>query len=272
MTPSSVTCPHCHTKFDITAMQLAAAKGSVRCGACLQMFDAAQQFEQAAQEAHHKAQASLSQLPAQSTQSMPVTEKLSSLPAVNINVVDAFLAQDKQRRKQLRWETHRAALLSIIAGVLMVVLGFQYLWFNRDILAMDRSLRPFYKYLCQSVGCKLPVLSNVKAIYSDDLMVRTHPDMLDALQVDAVMINGADFVQPFPNLVLTFSDLQGKVVATRSFAPSEYLYGELAGDTEMPINQPVRISLEIVDPGPQAINYWLTFAPTDESVVNRANN
>ena len=36
-------CPHCHTRFRITRSQLGAAQGLVRCGACLHVFNAAQQ-------------------------------------------------------------------------------------------------------------------------------------------------------------------------------------------------------------------------------------
>lgn len=35
-------CPHCGVKFQLTAQQLAAANGAVRCGACLQVFQANQ--------------------------------------------------------------------------------------------------------------------------------------------------------------------------------------------------------------------------------------
>jgi hypothetical protein len=32
------------------------------------------------------------------------------------------------------------------------------------------------------------------------LLVRSHPELADALVVDAVIVNGADFAQPFPEL------------------------------------------------------------------------
>ena len=45
MTDSFVTqCPHCHTSFRISRAQLGAAHGAVRCGACMRVFNAAQQL------------------------------------------------------------------------------------------------------------------------------------------------------------------------------------------------------------------------------------
>ncbi|MBV2134851.1 DUF3426 domain-containing protein [Pseudomonas sp. MAP12] len=45
MTESFVTqCPHCQTRFRVTRAQLGMARGAVRCGACLQVFNAAEQL------------------------------------------------------------------------------------------------------------------------------------------------------------------------------------------------------------------------------------
>ena len=45
MTDTFITqCPHCQTSFRLQRSQLTAARGSVRCGACLQVFNAASQI------------------------------------------------------------------------------------------------------------------------------------------------------------------------------------------------------------------------------------
>ncbi|MFP6800012.1 MAG: MJ0042-type zinc finger domain-containing protein, partial [Pseudomonas sp.] len=47
MTQSFVTqCPHCRTSFRVSLTQLGAAHGAVRCGACLHVFNAAQQLRE----------------------------------------------------------------------------------------------------------------------------------------------------------------------------------------------------------------------------------
>ncbi|KPA92626.1 zinc-ribbon domain/Protein of unknown function (DUF3426) [Pseudomonas asplenii] len=54
MTDSFVTqCPHCQTSFRVSHAQLSVARGVVRCGSCLQVFNAARQLleQRAAQEA-----------------------------------------------------------------------------------------------------------------------------------------------------------------------------------------------------------------------------
>ena len=45
MTDSFVTqCPHCQTSFRVNHAQLSVARGVVRCGSCLQVFNAAKQL------------------------------------------------------------------------------------------------------------------------------------------------------------------------------------------------------------------------------------
>lgn len=45
MTDSFVTqCPHCQTRFRASHAQLSVARGVVRCGSCLQVFNAARQL------------------------------------------------------------------------------------------------------------------------------------------------------------------------------------------------------------------------------------
>ncbi|MDX2349314.1 MAG: zinc-ribbon and DUF3426 domain-containing protein [Porticoccus sp.] len=165
---------------------------------------------------------------------------------------DFLLAPESPPRnylKMLLWPT-----LSVLA---MMVLIFQYIHFNADILGTDPSHRPWLIPFCDITTCKLPTMRDTTQIRSSKLLVHSHPDISGALIVDAVIINEANFDQPFPELALNFEDLQGASVARRNFKPGEYLRGEMTGATIMPTDQPVRLTLELLDPGPKAVNYSL---------------
>ena len=86
-------------------------------------------------------------------------------------------------------------------------------------------------------------------------MCGSHPRVDKALIIDSILLNKASFEQPFPDFALTFSNLKGEQMAYRRFTPQEYLGGEMAGAKSMPVGQPVHISLEVVDPGSEAVNY-----------------
>ncbi|WIX03707.1 DUF3426 domain-containing protein [Pseudomonas sp. AR5] len=138
-------------------------------------------------------------------------------------------------------------------------LAAQYLVYNFDELARQDRYRPWFELACPSLGCTLPSRVDISQIRSSNLVVRSHPDFEGALVVDAILYNRAPFAQPFPLLELRFADLNGKLVASRSFKPGEYLAGELAGQHEMPPQVPIHIALDILDPGAKAVNYSLSF-------------
>jgi hypothetical protein len=118
-------------------------------------------------------------------------------------------------------------------------------------------LRPVYGKACAVIGCILPDKFNPEAIHTSNLVVRSDPALHYALAVDVMLRNTASYVQPFPELELYFADINNFPVASRSFKPSEYLAGELAGKREMPPDKSIHVSLQIVDPGPSAVNYRL---------------
>ncbi|WP_286220894.1 DUF3426 domain-containing protein [Marinobacter apostichopi] len=155
----------------------------------------------------------------------------------------------------------RTVIWSVVVLSLIGILVAQVAWFQFDRLSSIPELRPFYEKGCAIAGCKLKPLINVDAIQSRKLVVRTDPDNRSQLVVNAVIINRADFEQPFPAIALTFSNLNGDVVAQSIFTPDEYLAGEGQGLSAMPKDTPVRIAIEIRDPGKDAVNYNLNFRP-----------
>ncbi|MEX2963948.1 DUF3426 domain-containing protein [Microbulbifer sp. TYP-18] len=148
-------------------------------------------------------------------------------------------------------------LMALLVGGLLA----QTAYFRFDSLSKRQPWRDLYALACPQLGCTLPILADTDAIRTANLVVRSHPQLKGALVVDAVLLNTAEFSQPFPNLLLTFSDLQNRAVASRRFAPTDYLQGELAGRKQMPSGNPVHIAIEIVDPGLAAVNYELAIAP-----------
>ncbi|MGO3296427.1 MAG: DUF3426 domain-containing protein [Marinobacter sp.] len=155
----------------------------------------------------------------------------------------------------------RTFVWSVIVLGLVGVLVAQVIWFQFDRLSAIPELRPFYEKGCELAGCELKPLINVDAIQSRKLVVRTDPQNRSQLVVDAVIINRADFQQPFPAIALTFSNLNGDIVAQSVFTPSEYL-ADKAGELDtMPVETPVRIAISIRDPGRDAVNYNIIFRP-----------
>lgn len=165
---------------------------------------------------------------------------------------------------QLDWQKRRSPWGRRLLWLLLVLLAAgglaaQYIAYHFDELARQDQYRPWFQQICPQIGCTVPSKVDIARIKSSNLVVRSHPEFNGALVVDAIIYNRATFSQPFPLLELRFADLNGHLIASRRFKPGEYLRGDLEGLAEMPPQTPIHIALDILDPGPKAVNYSLSF-------------
>ncbi|MET0356364.1 MAG: DUF3426 domain-containing protein [Cellvibrio sp.] len=177
----------------------------------------------------------------------------TSRAALLLNIMPAPVEFTSRRMR--RW--YQKKLWPSLAGGMFVLFFFQMAYFKFDYFSLVEPYRTAYLFICPLVGCEVPALVDTSKILATNLVVRNHPNTANALMVDAILINNAAFEQPFPDLILSFSKLDETPVASRRFTPKEYIGGELAGMKYIPQRQPVHITLEISDPGPEAVNYTL---------------
>lgn len=182
---------------------------------------------------------------------------------VNLRSADSGDLSAAVMTHEVSWA--RDAVWAMLTGVFLLLLGGQYLAYNFDTLAREESWRGVYAAACDALGCTLPESSDITRIQGANLVVRSHPSVAQALVVDAIVYNRAPFAQPFPRLELSFSDVRGNTIAGRVFEPAEYLGGELAGEDSMPPDTPVHLTLELVDPGPEAAGYAMRLLPPASS-------
>jgi hypothetical protein len=138
----------------------------------------------------------------------------------------------------------------------------QLAWMQRDTFARMDQWRGFYAKACNVIGCVLPEQIDIEQIRTS-VIVRDHKNtaLKDIKMVDIVLTNRAPFKQPFPELLLQYSDVNGKIVADQSFLPTDYLKGEMTGVESMPLNTRIYVSIPIKAPAKDAVNYQLILNP-----------
>ncbi len=180
-------------------------------------------------------------------------ERLSVENLAAIDNVSVPLQLPLQHRRRLQ----RKLVMGFFSLLLLASLLGQFLWQRQELMSQHPLLRPWYQLACNYLPCRLPAQEDIARIVTDSLVIRAHTELADTRVVTTVIRNTASFQQPFPNLHLRFSDLNNRSVAGREFLPSEYLPVALRSIRYMPVNAAVQITLELVDPGPEAINYEL---------------
>jgi len=153
-----------------------------------------------------------------------------------------------------------AMALRVATALAFVLLTGQILYWQFAEWSKTETMRPLYTGLCSVLGCELPARRSLRDLQSRKLAVRSHPEIEGALLVDALIINEANFEQPFPIIELQFMDMAQDVVGAYRLEPITYLDGELSGSNAlMAVRTPVHIDIDIPDPGPKAVNYQLQF-------------
>ena len=194
----------------------------------------------------------------QSTKLMEFENEFTSTGSIAAQVVNNasqeieldFHADDRLHRlRPLGW---------VGVFMLMTILAAQFAWIARDNYARMDQWRGLYSKACGVLGCSLPEQIDLEAIRTS-VLVREHKDPLlkDIRMVDVVLTNKAPFKQPFPTMVMQYTDVNGQLVADQMFDPADYLKGELTGVDLMPVNTRVYISFPIRNPAKNAINYQL---------------
>lgn len=131
---------------------------------------------------------------------------------------------------------------------------------ERARLANDPRTRPVMAAVCWALNCELPDRFAPDQLRVLGRHVYTHPEIADALVVNVVFRNEADFEQRYPVLIIKLSDITGKLVASRDFQPAEYLSREmLSANQRLAANTSLDISLEIRDPGTNASSFEMDF-------------
>ena len=88
--------------------------------------------------------------------------------------------------------------------------------------------------------------------------VRPHPATPGTLLINASFRNDARWSQPWPRLLLTLSDLDGRMVGARSFAADEYL-GAAPTQSELAPGQTAAVTLSVVEPAPNIVAFTFDF-------------
>ena len=144
-----------------------------------------------------------------------------------------------------------------VAG-LALLLALQLLLAQRHELAADPRWRPLVAGACTVLRCEVPAWREPAAFTMLQRSVRPKPGRTGVLAVEASVRNDAQWPQPWPTLVLSLADVDGRQVGVRAFTPDEYRAAHAGADRLLP-GQSANVALEVVEPAPRIVAFTFDF-------------
>lgn len=260
-------CPKCGTAFRVTAEQLKAKQGKVRCGECRHVFNAIETLvddpDTVAKETYPPPTSGESSLPdavfdigipdePPLAQGLPSPRSESAhhdkrevtppdLPEQKTVAGPPVLEQAEHRR---RWPWILGSLFALASLSTQALMSFR-----TEIVTLSPASRPALEALCKLAGCQLtlPARIDMIGIEASDLI----PDARQAgrFRLQASLRNRAGHAQLWPHLELTLTDIVDKAVLRRVMSPGEYLPKDssLAGGFPPKSDLSVQLTLQSTD-------------------------
>ena len=143
-------------------------------------------------------------------------------------------------------------------AALALLLSLQLLLADRAQLAASARWRPLVSALCGALQCSVPAWHEPGAFTLLHRDVRPHPTLPGVLHVSATFRNDARWPQPWPALLLTLSDIDGRSVGARAFAPRDYL-GDTPTRSGLASGQSATVAMDIIEPAPRIVAFTFDF-------------
>lgn len=175
--------------------------------------------------------------------------------------VQSKLIPDEYRIPELHntYSFWRDLTWSIAILVLTASLFIEYTWFNRNDLIRNPQLRPLVTQFCTLTDCGTMDLRETSKIEMVTRNIYSHPNVDDALMISGTLTNHAPFEQPYPDILINFSDVRGEVIASRIFTPEDYLQIKISNLKLLTPEISIDFNMEIQDPGKNASTYEFRF-------------
>lgn len=244
-------CPGCDTTFRVSAVQLQAHSGDVRCGHCRQVFNGFATLITVSEsvigyppelelppisepEASAEPEVPIVPIvpivptvPAESLAVAATSDDVMDLPfsadssQAVVAISDDFLSTEKtSKQSQNRWRAANVFLLLLLIG--------QIVYINRTELTITApGVRPYLERYCAIMACTVPYPQDIKqwGIEASDLQknILRQPEVTT---LSATIRNHAPFSQVLPALQLSLLDEHDQLIVSRIFTAQDYLQEE----------------------------------------------
>jgi len=155
-------------------------------------------------------------------------------------------------------------LLLLPLGFLLITVLVYQLWLrqmlpeflSQSISEMQGLLAPLEKKLDEKYGYSLPVRRDLNQLQLISAATEAHPTRASMLLLKVSLLSRSNIEQPLPDLELSLTDENGRLVSRRTFSSNDYLYNNATENLIGP-DELKRVTIELLAFPQQAHGYEL---------------
>lgn len=278
---SEVTqCPKCATRFKVTAAQLEAHDGLVRCGRCHEVFDAGKHLHDDEPSPQLslpiEPEPQIEELPAPRPQSpeeflfgTPTAPDLTAIKHVpGLEDEPTTLAQKVRIIEELTEEVQvkpqgSSGWLGFVSALLLILaLTAQSTYYFRvELAAKLPGLKPLLHEYCTLLDCSVDLPRKIDLITIESSELTSDPGQASIVLLNALIHSKAQYPLAYPSLELTLTDTMDRPVARRLFGPADYLKAGSDEKQGFPANRDldIKLRLDTTDLSPSGYRLFLFY-------------
>jgi predicted Zn finger-like uncharacterized protein len=245
------SCPKCETHFLINDDLIKAHRGKVQCGSCEHVFNAKNRLTEVADDitSADEYQASLDE---DQLSSDEPTSDHNDATQTSVNA-DVSINENAQTPTKITFDTNTATppeqedvppilddftkslepakktkkhtvLLSIFSLLLILTAAIQTIYHLRvQIAAEHPQFKPLLVKACAQIKCTVDLPRNLDLITIGDSDMQEDDLYQSVINFSSSLTNNANYPQAYPNIELTLTDIDDKIVIKKFIPPEEYL-------------------------------------------------
>lgn len=243
-------CQACHTVHPLNAALLAQGGGRYRCAKCNKIGNALEALFDEWPEAGQKG------IPPGDLPTLGVALTLDPPDEDFATAEEAALLTDPDRARR---NPLQRTLWITAALVLLVIITLNLASFFQKPLLEHASLQSTLIALGVKQAPPEPLFRDLDQIELVSREMKAHPSRPGVLLLTATIVNRAGRSQAYPDIDVTLVDVRGRKLERQLFSPGDYLSRTSEMRIGMTPDAYLTFSLEMVDPGNEAVGFELQF-------------